>query len=67
MSPQDRAIQIAVESHAGQVDKVGAPYVTHPMRVMARMNTETERIVAVLTTLSRIAGAFRCSLFGRAT
>lgn len=48
MSTIERAIQIAAEAHAGQVDKAGAPYVLHPIRVMLRMKTNDERIVAVL-------------------
>ena len=48
MSLLDRAIEIAVKAHAGQVDKGGAPYILHPLRVMLRMQTEEERIVAVL-------------------
>lgn len=47
MSIED-AIQIAAEVHAGQKDKGGAPYILHPLRVMAQMDTDQERIVAVL-------------------
>jgi hypothetical protein len=46
MLPQ--AIEIAREQHSGQVDKAGQPYIEHPMRVMRRMRTNVERIVAVL-------------------
>ena len=31
-----RAIEIAVEAHRDQVDKAGAPYVLHPLRLMLR-------------------------------
>jgi len=48
MATLERAIQIAAETHAGQVDKGGAPYILHPLRVMMTMETEEERIVAVL-------------------
>jgi (p)ppGpp synthase/HD superfamily hydrolase len=48
MATLERAIQIAAEAHAGQVDKGGAPYVLHPLRVMMAMETDEERIVAVL-------------------
>lgn len=34
--------------HAGAVDKAGQPYILHPLRVMARLSTETERVVAIL-------------------
>lgn len=48
MNMLERAIQIAVDAHAGQKDKSGKPYVLHPLRVMLRMETEQEMIVAVL-------------------
>lgn len=48
MSTIERAIKIATEAHADQMDKAGAPYILHPLRVMDRMNTMDERIVAVL-------------------
>jgi hypothetical protein len=48
MSTLERAIAIAAEAHAGQVDKAGAPYILHSLRVMLRMTTNEERIVAVL-------------------
>jgi (p)ppGpp synthase/HD superfamily hydrolase len=44
----ERAISIAAEAHAGQVDKAGAPYVPHPLRMMLRMSSTDARIVAVL-------------------
>jgi (p)ppGpp synthase/HD superfamily hydrolase len=48
MEPLEKAILIAVQAHAGAKDKAGAPYIMHPLRVMLRMSTKTERIVAVL-------------------
>ncbi|MBY8959658.1 HD domain-containing protein [Pseudomonas sp. MIS38] len=44
----ERAIAIAATAHAGQVDKGGAPYILHPLKVMLRMSTLEESIVAVL-------------------
>jgi len=44
----DRAIEIALDAHANDTDKGGEPYIRHPLRVMEAMDTETERIVAVL-------------------
>lgn len=48
MADLERALQIAVMAHAGQRDKVGAPYVLHPLRMMAAMRTDAERIAALL-------------------
>jgi GTP diphosphokinase / guanosine-3',5'-bis(diphosphate) 3'-diphosphatase len=48
MSTLEKAISIAAQAHAGQVDKAGQPYILHPIRVMLRMESEVERVVAVL-------------------
>ena len=48
MSTLEKAIAIAAEGHAGQVDKAGNPYVLHPLRVMLRLDTNEERIAGVL-------------------
>ena len=48
MSTLERAIAIAAEAHCGQTDKAGAPYVLHPLRMMLRVSSIDERIVAVL-------------------
>jgi (p)ppGpp synthase/HD superfamily hydrolase len=48
MSTLERAIAIAAEAHEGKVDKAGAPYILHPLRVMLKMATTEERIVAIL-------------------
>ncbi len=44
----EKAIEIAVSAHAGQMDKAGAPYILHPLRMMLRMSSPTEMMVAVL-------------------
>jgi (p)ppGpp synthase/HD superfamily hydrolase len=48
MSSLERAIAIAAEAHTGQVDKAGAPYVLHPLRMLLSLSSNDERIVAVL-------------------
>lgn len=44
----DQAILIATKAHQNQVDKASKPYILHPIRVMMKMENETEQIVAVL-------------------
>src|SRR5687767_619224 len=48
MADLELAIRIAVEAHRGQRDRSGAPYVLHPLRVMLRVQTEAERMAAML-------------------
>lgn len=48
MATLERAIEIAKQAHAGQVDKGGADYIGHPLRVMEMGRTEDEKIVGVL-------------------
>jgi hypothetical protein len=48
MSSLERAIAIAAQAHEGQIDKAGVPYILHPLRVMLRLSSMEERIVAVL-------------------
>jgi hypothetical protein len=39
---------LAEAAHEGQVDKAGEPYIDHPRRVAARLDTDDEKIVALL-------------------
>ena len=48
MSNLDRAIALAVNAHAKQVDKAGQPYILHPLRVMLRVSKPQERMTGVL-------------------
>lgn len=44
----ERALMVALAAHRGQVDKAGAPYILHPLRLMAQMETEAEQLTALL-------------------
>jgi (p)ppGpp synthase/HD superfamily hydrolase len=44
----EKAVTIALEAHRGQRDRTGAPYILHPMRVMAGVDSDTEKMVAIL-------------------
>ena len=44
----DQAIVMAVAAHSGQVDKGGKSYIFHPLRMMLKMDTIEEKIVAIL-------------------
>lgn len=48
MATLEKALQISAKAHEDQVDKAGQPYILHPIRVMLRVQTEAERITAVL-------------------
>ena len=48
MATIERARAIAESAHAGQVDKAGADYITHPLRVCDAVIGEDAKIVAVL-------------------
>jgi (p)ppGpp synthase/HD superfamily hydrolase len=48
MADLDRALRIASDAHRGQKDRYGDPYILHPLRVMLRCRSESERLVALL-------------------
>lgn len=48
MPTLEDAIILAAQAHRGMVDKAGAPYILHPLRMMLRLETPAERIAAVL-------------------
>jgi (p)ppGpp synthase/HD superfamily hydrolase len=48
MSSLERALEIALAAHKGQNDKSGANYILHPIRVMEKGETETEKICGLL-------------------
>ena len=48
MSTLEKAIAIASNAHAGQVDKAGKPYILHPIRVMMAQKSNEAMIVGVL-------------------
>ena len=48
MPTLEDAIALAVEAHKGQRDKAGQTYILHPLRVMIRLDTDAERMAAIL-------------------
>jgi (p)ppGpp synthase/HD superfamily hydrolase len=48
MANLDKAILIATQAHQGQKDRYGANYILHPLRVMFKVYSEEEKIVAIL-------------------
>lgn len=44
----EKAIQIALTAHRGQIDRGGELYILHPIRVMIAQKTTTEKICAIL-------------------
>ena len=51
MATLERAIEIAVIAHKGQLDKSGRPYIEHLIRVMSLGKSDNEKIVGVLHDL----------------
>lgn len=48
MATLENAITLAVQKHAGQLDKGDQPYILHPLRVMLQLQQPDQQIVAVL-------------------
>ena len=48
MSDLQRAIEIAVSAHKGQLQKNGLPYVLHPLSLMQSVRSVNAKITAVL-------------------
>ncbi|MFW5942203.1 MAG: GTP pyrophosphokinase [Chloroflexota bacterium] len=48
MNLLEKAIAIALHAHQGQLDRCGEPYILHPLRLMLQMETDAERMAAVL-------------------
>ncbi|MFA4971216.1 MAG: HD domain-containing protein [bacterium] len=67
MTQIERAIRFATWKHAGQVDKVGKPYILHPLRVMARVYPagEAAMCAAVLHDVVEDCGVTRAQLEAR--
>ena len=42
----ETSLQIALRAYAGKTDKAGRESIIHPLRVMAKMNTDIERSAA---------------------
>ena len=64
MPTLEDAIALACIKHQGQLDKIGEPYILHPVRVMLSMNSEKERIVAVLHDLIEDTDMHAADLLG---
>lgn len=48
MSTLNTAIALAVECHEGQVDKLGRPYILHPLRVMMRLDGDDDAMMVAV-------------------
>lgn len=48
MSTLDKAILIAAQAHQDQKDRYGKAYILHPIRLMMKMDSVQEQIVAIL-------------------
>lgn len=48
MNLLETALAFALDVHQGQRDRAGQPYILHPLHLMSQMDTEDERLVALL-------------------
>lgn len=48
MNIVQKALNLAIKAHEGQVDKGGLPYINHPVYLALQMNTDEEKAVALL-------------------
>lgn len=48
MNVIERALSIALVAHKGQVDRGGAPYILHPMKVASEQKSEAAIVAALL-------------------
>ena len=44
----EKSLEIALKAYLGQKDKAGETYILHPLRIMAKMQTDEERSAALL-------------------
>lgn len=54
----EQAISFAAQVHEGQVDKAGAPYILHPLRLMLRLGDLAAQRVAVLHDVVEDGGVY---------
>jgi (p)ppGpp synthase/HD superfamily hydrolase len=57
-----KALGIAENAHAGQLDKGGSPYINHPLAVAAMVEGDTEKVVAILHDVVEDGGVLLDSL-----
>jgi (p)ppGpp synthase/HD superfamily hydrolase len=50
----DVAVKLAQSAHAGQLDKLGVDYISHPLEVMHRVATTDEKTWQCCTTRWKI-------------
>jgi (p)ppGpp synthase/HD superfamily hydrolase len=48
MNLLEKVITFALAAHTGHTDKYGRPYILHPLHLMSQMETDEERMTAVL-------------------
>lgn len=63
----EKAIALAASAHAGQVDKAGAPYIFHPIRVASTFSDETLQTVAVLHDVVEDTSVALAEVYGFST
>lgn len=63
-----KALNIAIKAHKGQVDKAGVDYINHPVYLALQMNTAQEKMVALLHDVLEDSDLYTyedlCNIFG---
>ena len=44
----EKCIALSLEAHSGQTDRLGNPYILHPLHLMANVDGEEEKMTAIL-------------------
>lgn len=62
MNIVEKSLKIALKAYSGKKDKAGKIYILHPLRIMAKMESDDERSVALLHDVIEDSDYTSCDL-----